>query len=193
MKDIILASGSPRRRELLTRLGLVFTIIPAEIEEDITALQQPEDLVRKIAFQKACYVSKRLNQGLIISADTIVVLAGQVLGKPVSETDAFEKLRMLSGKCHEVITGVCVMDVDSGNIQLESETTRVFFREISDQEINLYIAAGECLDKAGAYGIQGLGSLFVDRIEGCYYNVVGLPLTRLYLMLVKQGVNLLGG
>lgn len=192
MKDIILASASPRRKELLARLGLVFTTISADIEENTTSLDRPQKVVEVIASQKARYVAERLNQGLVIAADTVVVLEGSCLGKPSDEEDAFNKLMLLSGKCHEVITGVCLLEVGSGNIQLATEVTRVFFRDITAEEIRNYIATGEPMDKAGAYGIQGRGALFVERIEGCYYNVVGLPLTRLYLMLKKQGVDLWG-
>ncbi|MEN6462035.1 MAG: Maf family protein [Syntrophomonas sp.] len=193
MKDIILASGSPRRNELLARLGLTFSVVPAQIEEDISSSQLPQELTQEIAFQKARYVSKRIKKGLIIGADTIVVLEDHLLGKPVNEEDAFNKLSLLNGKRHEVVTGLCVIDAASGDVQMEAEITRVYFRKITDTEIRGYIASGECMDKAGAYAIQGRGAIFVDRIEGCYYNVVGLPLTRLYLMLQKRGVNFWGG
>lgn len=193
MKDIILASGSPRRKELLARLGLTFSVVPAQIEEDISSSQLPQELTQEIAFQKARYVSKRIKKGLIIGADTIVVLEDHLLGKPVNEEDAFNKLSLLNGKRHEVVTGLCVIDAASGDVQMEAEITRVYFRKITDTEIRGYIASGECMDKAGAYAIQGRGAIFVDRIEGCYYNVVGLPLTRLYLMLQKRGVNFWGG
>jgi septum formation protein len=176
--DIILASGSPRRKELLARLGLTFSVVPAQIEENISTSQLPQELTQEIAFQKARYVSKRIKKGLIIGADTIVVLEDHLLGKPVNEEDAFNKLSLLNGKRHEVITGLCVIDATSGDVQMEAEITRVYFRKITDNEIRGYIASGECMDKAGAYAIQGRGAIFVDRIEGCYYNVVGLPLTR---------------
>lgn len=193
MKPIILASQSPRRKELLARLGLVFTAIPADIEENITSFQFPQTAVQEIAFQKARYVSDLLNEGLIIAADTVVVLKDTILGKPADEKKAFEMLASLSGQEHVVVTGICLMDASNGAFQVESESTRVRFRGLSDTEIRNYIATGEPMDKAGAYGIQGRGAVLVDRIEGCYYNVVGLPLTRLYLMLERCGIDLLGG
>lgn len=193
MKPIILASQSPRRKELLARLGLVFTAIPANIEENITSFQFPQKAVQEIAFHKARYVSDLLNDGLIIAADTVVVLKDTILGKPVDEKNAFKMLTSLSGQEHTVVTGICLMDAASGAFQVDSESTKVRFRELSDTEIRNYIATKEPMDKAGAYGIQGRGAVLVDRIEGCYYNVVGLPLTKLYLMLEGFGINLLGG
>ncbi|HEX3010468.1 MAG TPA: Maf family protein [Syntrophomonadaceae bacterium] len=193
MKPIILASQSPRRKELLARLGLVFTTIPANIDEEMTSSQYPQTAVQEIAFQKAKYVSELVNDGLIISADTVVVWKDNVLGKPADQKNAFEMLKMLSGQEHQVITGLCLWDVASGRYELESEMTVVHFRRLTDKEIKNYVSTGEPMDKAGAYGIQGLGSMLVDRIEGCYYNVVGLPLTRLYLMMEHYGINLLGG
>lgn len=193
MKPIILASQSPRRKELLARLGIVYTAIPANIEEDIASFQVPQTAVQEIAFQKARHVSELLSDGLIIAADTLVVLQEAILGKPVDEKDAFEMLNRLSGQEHHVITGICLFDAASGEYKVESEITKVKFRTLSAAEIRDYIATGEPMDKAGAYGIQGRGALLVDRIEGCYYNVVGLPLTRLYLMLKGFGVDLLGG
>lgn len=193
MKKIFLASQSPRRKDLLSRLGVDFTVIPANIDEQIPLETSPHKLVQEIAFRKACYVSNLLKDGLVIAADTIVVGGGQILGKPVDNEDAFRKLSLLSGKSHQVITGLCVFNVANHNMQIQTEVTTVFFRNITEDEIKAYIKTGESADKAGAYAIQGLGALFVDRIEGCYYNVVGLPLTRLYLMLKKEGVSLLRG
>lgn len=193
MKPIVLASQSPRRKEMLARLGLVFTAIPANVEERITSYQTPQTAVQEIAFQKARYVSDLLHDGLIIAADTVVVLRDTILGKPLDEQSAFEMLTRLSGQEHRVITGVCVLDVNSGEYKLEAEVTKVHFRDLTDTEIRNYIAAGESMDKAGSYAIQGFGAVLVDRIEGCYYNVVGLPLSRLYLMLRSFDVNLLGG
>lgn len=193
MKPIILASQSPRRKELLARLGLVFSTIPANIEENIASFQLPQTAVQEIAFQKARYVSDLLNDGLIIAADTVVVLKDTILGKPADEKHAYEMLTSLSGQEHIVVTGICLMDAASGDYQVEAEITKVKFRELSETEIKNYIATGEPMDKAGAYGIQGRGAVLVDRIEGCYYNVVGLPLTRLYLMLERCGIDLLGG
>ncbi|MGR6835363.1 Maf family protein [Syntrophomonas erecta] len=193
MKEFILASQSPRRKALLHTLGLDFRCIPARINEDIRPDESPLDAVRKIALRKARCVAGNVDSGLILSADTIVVCDGNILGKPCNREDAALKLKMLSGRDHEVITAVCLMDAKSKNYELENEITRVFFRKITDEEIKAYIATGEPMDKAGAYGIQGLGAIFIKRIEGCYFNVVGLPLTRLYLMLQQWGINLLEG
>lgn len=193
MKPIILASQSPRRKELLARLGLVFTTIPANIEETIIFSQPPQESVKEIAFQKARYVADAIDEGLIIAADTVVVWRDAILGKPLDEKDAFDMLSSLSGTEHQVITGICLLDAASADYQLAAEMTRVRFRTLNEEEIRSYIATGEPMDKAGAYGIQGLGAMLVDSIEGCYYNVVGLPLTRLYLMLRLYGINLLGG
>lgn len=193
MKKIILASQSPRREELLTRLGLIYSAIPANIDESFTSFESPQASVQDLALRKARYVAERLTDGIIIAADTIVVLGDMILGKPLDEKDAFEMLTNLSGQEHKVITGVCLLDAASGTFQSDAEVTKVLFRSLSEDEIKNYIQTGEPMDKAGAYGIQGLGAVLVDRIEGCYYNVVGLPLTKLYLMLERCGVRLLGG
>lgn len=192
MKNIILASQSPRRRQLLQQIGLKFSTVAANINEDIST-DYPQDMVQQIACSKARAVEKMGNKGIIIAADTVVVLEGRVMGKPVSREDAFNKLRSLSGKQHQVITGVCVLDTESNHIELASELTNVYFRSLSDEEIVQYVSSGEPDDKAGAYGIQGLGAVMVERIEGCYFNVVGLPLNLLCLMLKKQGINVLRG
>lgn len=191
MKNIILASGSPRRKEMLENFGLCFSTISVDIDEGLLPEESPRDAVRRLARLKADAAIQRLNgDSLVIAADTIVVLDGQVMGKPLDEEDARHKLSRLSGRSHEVITAVCVGTGEE--CELEDETTRVYFRPLSEEEIRAYIASGEPADKAGAYGIQGRGGLLVDRIEGCYFNVVGLPLSRLYLMLKKHGIDLLG-
>ena len=192
MKKIILGSGSPRRKQLLQQIGLDFVSLPANIQEDLSALASPQELAQAIAFQKAQDVSKSLEQGIVIAADTVVVFEGTVMGKPVNRDEAYLMLSRLNGNCHEVITGLCVLDVRDNIPDLAAELTRVFFRPLSPEEINNYLNSGEWGDKAGAYAIQGLGALLVDHIEGCYFNVVGLPLNRLNMMLRKQGVDLLG-
>ncbi len=192
-KKVILASRSPRRQMLLEMLGINFSCKPAEVDEIIFPAELPLEAVKRIARQKAEIVAETINEGIIIAADTIVVYEGEILGKPLDENDAFLKLSTLKGQSHNVITALCVKDVISGSYELEAEITRVYFRNMSEKEIWGYIATGEPMDKAGAYGIQGIGSIFVDRIEGCYFNVVGLPLSRLYIMLKRYGVNLLKG
>ncbi len=191
MKEIILASSSPRRQSLLKNLGIYFSTMSANIDENFLPQESPRDAVRRLARLKAERAILVLKEDyLLIAADTIVVLDGQVMGKPCSEDDALEMLTRLSGRCHEVITAVCVR-TSAGGCEVEDETTRVYFRSLSKEEIEAYIASGEPADKAGAYGIQGRGGLLVERIEGCYFNVVGLPISRLYLMLKKHGLNLL--
>ncbi|MDD3271502.1 MAG: Maf family protein [Syntrophomonadaceae bacterium] len=191
MKEIILASSSPRRQSLLKNLGISFSTISVNIDESFLPQESPRDAVRRLARLKAERAVTVLKEDcLLITADTIVVLDGQVMGKPGSEDDALEMLTRLSGRCQEVITAICIRTRARG-CEVEDETTRVYFRPLSEEEIQAYIASGEPADKAGAYGIQGRGGLLVERIEGCYFNVVGLPLSRLYLMLKKHGINLL--
>ncbi len=191
MKEIILASSSPRRQSLLKNLGLCFSTISTNIDESFLPQESPRDAVRRLARLKAERAIPVLEEDcLLITADTIVVLDGEIMGKPGSEDDALEMLTRLSGRCHEVITAVCLR-TRAGGCEVEDETTRVYFRPLSKEEILSYIASGEPADKAGAYGIQGQGGLLIERIEGCFFNVVGLPISRLYLMLKKHGINLL--
>lgn len=191
MQKIILASQSPRRKILLEQLGLQFTCIPAHIDENTPPGHSPIEAVRAIAQKKAAWVAGQCKTGLIIAADTVVVCADRVLGKPVDSEDAFATLALLSGQSHQVVTALCLLDAASGNYFLEHEVTRVFFRIIEEEEIWAYIRSGEPMDKAGGYGIQGRGAIFVTRIEGCYFNVVGLPLYRLNKMLKEQGIAVL--
>lgn len=188
--DIILASGSPRRRELLNAAGLTdFKICPAAGDELAPEGLSPEELVIYLSRNKAEEVAGGHSGAVIIAADTVVCTEGRVLGKPRDEEDAFNMLRSLSGRTHEVYTGVTVIYGDK--TLCSSECTRVFFRELSDDEIRAYIATGEPMDKAGAYGIQGRASLMVEKIDGDYFNVMGLPLCRLGKMLASIGVRLL--
>jgi septum formation protein len=191
---VVLASQSPRRKTLLELIGLQFTCSPADVDENLDDM--PDDPVQacmRLAVSKARAVAGMEPEALIIAADTIVVADGRVLGKPVDQADAFAMLSLLGGREHQVITAVCVLNTATGCIQTRSEITRVRFRSIQEDEIRAYIAGGEPMDKAGAYGAQGLGAVFIEHIEGCFYNVVGLPLHTLYLMLQEQGVQLLGG
>ena len=189
--SIILASASPRRRELLQMLGVRdLVILPAVGEEKADRGLPPEELVKTLAAHKAHEVVEKCEQGdLVVAADTIVWHGGQVYGKPHTEAEAAGMLRALSGDTHEVYTGVCVLQ--DGRESLAAERSLVRFRALSDAEIAAYIRTGEPMDKAGAYGIQGRGSLFVEGIEGDFFNVVGLPLCRLELMLRELGVTLL--
>ncbi|MEW5803692.1 MAG: Maf family protein [bacterium] len=173
---LLLASASPRRKELLHLLGLKFEVIPSQVEEnDVPGL--PEEKARTWALLKAEAVAGRRRSGIIIGADTIVVLDGKVLGKPRDEQDAREMLGLLSGNTHTVITGLAVIDTRSGRRILESVESKVSFRTLSKDEIDDYIVSQEPMDKAGAYGIQGTGARFVTQVKGCYTNIVGLPVT----------------
>ena len=176
---------------MLQQMGLDFVNSPANIAEDLSFSAAPQELAQAIALQKAQQVASGLNEGLVIAADTVVAYAGRVMGKPANREEAYSMLACLSGQCHQVITGLCVLDVRDNIPDTAVECTDVYFRSISHAEINNYLDYGEWCDKAGAYGIQGRGALLVDHIAGCFYNVVGLPLNRLNLMLRKKGLDLL--
>ncbi len=191
MKRLVLASSSPRRKELLRQIGLNFDVIPSSVLEKWEENSPPREVARKLAIDKAADVAAGLSSGVVIGADTIVVLEGRILGKPKDTDDAFKILSELSGNSHEVITAVALIETESGRTVTFDATTRVFFREITNRELHAYIATGEPMDKAGAYGIQGKGILFVRRIEGCYTNVVGLPITDLAGKLSSLGVRVL--
>lgn len=189
--EIILASQSPRRRELLERMGIRnFRVVSADIDEREEEQLPPEQLVCRLASRKAEAVAEKAPKGaVIIAADTVVSLDGTVLGKPGDKLEAFKMLSTLSGNRHQVYTGLCVIwDEDK---RTEYEVTDVTFRELGEKEIEDYIATGEPMDKAGAYGIQGYGALLVERIEGDYYNVMGLPVCRLGTVLLELGVDCL--
>ena len=187
---LILASQSPRRRELLARMGLDFTVISPRIDEDAFTDPDPAALVRTLSREKALAVARDQDpETLVIAADTVVVLDGQALGKPGDEADAIAMLSGLSGRSHEVYTGVTVCQGD--RTVSEAECTQVTFRALTQEEIRHYVATGEPMDKAGAYGIQGFGSLLVEGIRGDYFNVVGLPVCRLGRMLAAFGVDCL--
>jgi septum formation protein len=187
---LILASGSPRRKELLENLGLEFQVIPSLCEEKIVDTD-PVIIASSLAKQKAEDVAGRVKEGLVLGADTIVYLDGTILGKPRSKKEAVYMLNLLKGKEHQVITGVAVIDALAKKSMVDYEVTKVFFRDLTEKEVKNYVEKGESFDKAGAYGVQGLGSLLVQRIEGCYFNVVGLPLTKVYLLLQRFGVEIL--
>ena len=189
--DIILASKSPRRRELLGRMGLKgFKIVSPNVDEAVEGNLHPAQVVEQLSLRKARAAAERADRDdLIIAADTVVALDGAVLGKPRDERDAFSMLSALSGSRHDVYTGVTVLRGDQA--VTEHEATIVTFRDIDPEEIAGYIATGEPMDKAGAYGIQGLGALLVSGIQGDYCNVMGLPVFRLGRILARFGVDLL--
>jgi septum formation protein len=192
LERIILASGSPRRQQLLKQVGLNFDVIPADIDETMSADLSPIEMVQFLADQKACVVADRLEMGIVIAADTIVVLDGRVMGKPESDVEASEMLSALNGRHHQVMTGICILNAHTGKKDTAVEVTEVAFRKLCESEIKAYVKSGEPFDKAGGYGIQGLGALLVESIQGCYFNVVGLPLNQLGQMLKGQGIELLG-
>ncbi|MNI37425.1 Maf-like protein [Clostridium sp. YIM B02506] len=181
----VLASASERRKELLTRLCEEFRVIESFFpEEKVVFNGNLEEYVKELSLGKAKYVADNLDtEDIIIAADTIVAIGDLILGKPKDKDDAYNMLKSLSGKVHNVYTGVTVLDLRSKKIISEAVCTEVKFSHLSDEEILSYVDSGDPLDKAGAYGIQGRGGVFVERIEGCYYNVVGLPLNKLDKML----------
>lgn len=180
MMALVLASASPRRREILANAGIAFTVRPADVDESPRDGESPEAHVRRLAEAKARAVWREGET--VLGADTVVTIDGHILGKPTDDNDAARMLGLLSGRRHRVLTGVCFYGGDqaSRHAQAEVEETFVDFLTLSEQEIADYIATGEPADKAGAYAIQGGASKFVRRIEGCYFNVVGLPIARVY-------------
>ena len=192
MEKIVLASASPRRRELLEQIGIKFDIVVSnEPEDEIDKSLSPENYTSELALMKACNVAKKLTgtkrkDSLIIAADTVVYSDGKILGKPKDSDDAFSILKSLSGKAHEVYTGICVMRITDGYATSKSIKTTVKFKELTDKTIKAYIKTGEPADKAGAYGIQGRGAVLVEEICGDYFNVVGLPLSALYDVLISE-------
>jgi septum formation protein len=193
---LVLASSSPRRRALLAALGLPFEVVPAGVEEVWPAGMPPGAAVEALADQKAAAVAAALpperRDALVLGADTVVVLGGEVLGKPAGPAEAAAMLRRLSGATHRVLTGLSLRHPASGRAVGAHEVTRVTFAPLTPAEIERYVATGSPLDKAGAYGIQDdHGALFVARVEGDYYNVVGLPLHRLYRTLRERFADLL--
>lgn len=187
-KKIVLASASPRRKELLARMGLSFTIFPSRAEESIEGLHAlpVDEQVCLLAEKKAEDAASRLKQDcLVIGADTVVVKDGCVLGKPQNRDQAAQMLYSLQGSWHEVLTGAALIDRKTGYKDSAYECTRVYMKELSAGEVEAYLDSGEYRDKAGGYGIQGLAAAFIPKIEGCYFNVVGLPIHLLYTMLHK--------
>ncbi|MFZ5942744.1 MAG: Maf family protein [Bacillota bacterium] len=186
---IILASASPRRKELLNQIKIPFEVMVSNVFEGSPGEDEPADWVQKLALEKAQTVAISAENSIIIGADTIVVKDNKVLGKPESEDDAFNMLRFLSGSSHQVMTGIALVNTFTKGCITDVEITTVKFRKLQDEEVKAYVKSGEPMDKAGAYGIQGLGALLVDGINGCYFNVVGLPLNRLSQNLKKMGVE----
>lgn len=190
-RKIILASASPRRKELLEKLDLDFSVCPADIDESLLPDEDAAMYPLRTAVQKAMAVAKTAEDALVIAADTVVAVDDDILGKPRDEAEAKGMLQRLSGREHIVITGIGVVDTASGRTLSATEQTIVYFHPLRDEEIDAYIATGECMDKAGSYGIQGKGSLLVRKIDGDYFNVMGLPLSRLYRLLLNIDADIL--
>jgi septum formation protein len=183
---LVLASASPRRQELLRSAGITFEIQPADTPEDPLPGEAAKEYAERLAREKALAVARQRPHDCVLGADTVVVVDGELLGKPSDAADATRMLRMISGRKHQVITGVCL--VVSGQPSVASETTLVTVSEIRDKDIADYVASGEPMDKAGAYAIQGIASRWIPRIEGDYSNVVGLPVALVWRMLRQAGV-----
>jgi septum formation protein len=189
-QKIILASTSPRRRELAKTMGLDFEIVPSNYEEDMTRKMKPKEMVMEFSYGKAMDVAKRFNEGIVIGVDTIVVFNGKNIGKPKNDIAAFKMLKSFSSKKQYVYSGVCLIDCKTKRIIRDCEITEVYFKKLSNEEIKNYLKTGEHRDKAGGYGIQDLSSIFIKKINGCYFNVMGFPIYNIYKNLTKLGVNI---
>ncbi|MDI4644853.1 Maf family protein [Cohnella hashimotonis] len=190
---LVLASTSPRRQQLIGLLGLPVEIIPSHADEDTPADWSPARIVEELAHRKASAVRERAAQtqgAIVVGSDTIVVLDGDVLGKPKDRADAVSMLTRLAGRGHEVFTGLCCIEAASGRTVVSHSVTRVFMRPLAENQIVRYVESGEPMDKAGAYGIQEIGAMLVDRIEGDFFTVVGLPVSMLAAQLGEFGLQL---
>ncbi len=191
MKKLILASASPRRKKLLSKIGLTFEVIPSNYEENLPDDNFTYEKIETLALNKGKEVAARTTENaIIISADTVVVLDGKILGKPHSKQEAFEMISHLSGKAHEVITSIAMIDLESQKTLLNSCTTKVFFREITKEEVEKYISTDEPYDKAGGYAAQGLAAIFIEKIDGCFNNVVGISVYEVAKMLKALGYSI---
>jgi len=189
MRKIILASRSKARQKLLREIGLDFTVAPSKTKEKRRVKTNCADLVMENALNKAADVAKRFHSGIVISADTVVLVGKKIIGKPKSIKDAFHTLKLLSRKPQWVYTGIAVVDIDNNKTYTDFDKTKVYMYRLSDKQIKNYFRRVSPLDKAGSFDIQGFGGAFIDRIEGCFYNVVGLPMAKLARILSKGGIN----
>lgn len=193
MAKLVLASASPRRRELLKQIGVSFEVFPSEVDENIS-INDPIEYVKELSYMKALWVAEKVSKGIILAADTIVVHRGDILGKPLGKEDARIMLEKLSGDTHEVITGIVLLDMGETKKQvLDQCITKVHFKELTKEVIDNYIATGEPMDKAGSYAIQGYGAVLVEKIQGDYFNVVGLPISKLSDYLLAFNIKIFGG
>ncbi|MCL5781659.1 MAG: Maf family protein [Firmicutes bacterium] len=190
MRPIILASASPRRQELLANLGLKFEVKVSEVDETLDENMPAAQQVEKLAERKASVVAAQSTKGLVIGADTLVVLGGKPLGKPADREEAVQMLKSLQGRSHEVFTGLAVIDAATGQSVVTHQATAVRFKPLSSEQIQRYVDTDEPMDKAGAYAVQGKASIFIDSIRGCYFNVVGLPIAKLADALRMFGVEI---
>ncbi len=186
VKPIILASGSPRRADLLMQIGLPFEVVVPDIVEDSYGLWDDSKLLRRHAIKKAKAVKAIHPDRSVLAADTVVRIDSRVFGKPRSEQDAADMLKKLSGRRHEVWTAVCFLPETLPIEKIAITKTEVTFRDLTEADISAYVASGESMDKAGAYGIQGIGGLWVNHVQGCYFNVVGLPVSQLWDLLITS-------
>ncbi|QJA07947.1 septum formation inhibitor Maf [Romboutsia sp. CE17] len=192
--NIILASASPRRKEILENVNVKFTVVASNIDEVILDNEPPKELVMRLAFEKCMDVARKNEDALVIGADTIVVMDDQILGKPKNEEDAYNMIELLSNKKHQVITGISLINLSLDKKVIDYVVSEVTFKDLSKETIRDYINTKESLDKAGAYGIQGYGSLLVESISGDYFNIVGLPISRISDLLKEHfNVNLFYG
>jgi septum formation protein len=191
MKRIILASASPRRKELLEKIGLKFEVEPSNYAENMRSRLSPDELAKSISLEKARAVAGKHKNAIVIAADTFIVFRGKIMGKPNTEAEARKMLMTLRGKSHLVITGFTILATEENKVSTRSVETVVHIKNLTPEEIDAYVKSKEPLDKAGAYAIQGLGSVIVERIEGDYFNVMGLPLSALAEGLKEFGVHIL--
>lgn len=193
MYKIILASGSPRRKEILEQVGVEFRVVISN-DEEVIRKSSPEEIVEELATRKACSVASDMEEGtIVIGADTMVALDGQVMGKPKDENNAKDMIKKLQGNKHQVYTGVCAVVKESGKedrVIRFAEATNVWVYPMTEEQIDAYVATGEPLDKAGAYGIQGKFAVHIEKIEGDYLNIVGFPVSKLYERLLEVGIDL---
>ena len=191
MRKIILASASPRRKELLEKIGLKFEVEPSNYAEDMHSKLNPDELARAISLGKSRAVASKHKNAIVIAADTFIVFRGKIMGKPNTEAEARKMLMALRGKSHSVITGFTILDTEENKVLTKSVETVIHIKKLTPKEIDAYVKSKEPLDKAGAYAIQGLGSVIVERIEGDYFNVMGLPLSALAESLTEFGIHIL--
>lgn len=192
MYKIILASGSPRRKEIFEQIGIDFSVVISE-DEEVIQKSRPDEIVEELATKKACSVAADMEEGtIVIGADTMVALDGQVMGKPKNEQDAKDMIGKLQGKKHQVYTGVCAVIKDKEERIIRFvQCTDVWVYPMIEEQIDAYVATGEPMDKAGAYGIQGKFAVHIEKVEGEYLNIVGFPISKLYQTLMKEGIDLL--